>query len=71
MVAPRGSAKIFAIVNETSSSENGSRLPPYARNLIAVTLLVVALVSIHANVERAHRRKIETTIVTPVNLPNM
>ena len=53
------------MVNDTAAPAEIPRVPRNAWIAIVMILVVIALVSIHANLERAHRNEIETAIVTP------
>jgi hypothetical protein len=46
------------------------KISPQAKRAIIVVLVVIALLSIYANVQRLRRDKIETVIVTPVEAPS-
>jgi hypothetical protein len=54
------------IVNETGSPANSERPPRNALAAMVVTLLVLALVSAHANWLHARRATIETVVVTSI-----
>ena len=46
------------------------KISPQVKRAIIVVLIVMALLSIYANVQRFRRDKIETVIVTPVETPS-
>jgi cell division septal protein FtsQ len=53
----------------TREEPRSARLPRNAVVLLFVIIGVMALVALHANVQRWRRDKIETVIVTPIATP--